>query len=113
MQTAAEVDARLIERIEDLTDSTVCEVLRGIRHDRDYETARRAVLGLEIYEIVDTEIALLAADHYRYLRKRGITVRKTVDTLIAAFCIKQSHDLLHSDSDFDPFEEHLGLTVVN
>ena len=56
-------------------------------------------------------MALAAAEHYRYLRKRGVTVRSAVDVLIAAFCIENDYLLLHSDSDYDGFAAHRGLRV--
>jgi predicted nucleic acid-binding protein len=66
-----------------------------------------------VYATGGTELALAASDNYRFLRKRGITIRKTIDCLIATFCIREGHALLHRDRDFDPFEEHLGLKVVH
>ncbi len=59
------------------------------------------------------EIAVAAAENYRILRTKGITVRKTIDCLIATFCIREGHELLHRDRDFDPFEMHLGLQVIH
>ncbi len=93
-------------------DLMVCEILRGVRSERQYRRTREALLALHIARIVDIEISLLAADQYRSLRKRGITIRKTVDSLIAAFCITHDCHLLHSDRDFIPFHEHLGLKCV-
>lgn len=58
------------------------------------------------------EIAVKAATNYRRLRERGVTVRKTIDTIIATFCIEYGHQLLHQDRDFFYFEKHLGLRVV-
>jgi len=93
-------------------DLTLCEILQGIRSDRQFRTVRRELLGLDVMPVVDTDIALKAAQNYRSLRRRGITIRKTMDALIATFCIEKGHVLLHNDRDFDPFEEHLGLQVV-
>ena len=66
-----------------------------------------------VLEAGGEELAIDAARKYRYLRKRGITIRKTIDCLIATVCIREGHALLHRDSDFDGFETHLGLEVVH
>jgi predicted nucleic acid-binding protein len=90
-------------------DLILTEVLQGFASDRHFGKARSALLALPLVTISDKEVALLAAANYRSLRKRGITVRKTVDTLIATRCIRDGYPLLYSDRDFDPFVEHLGL----
>ena len=95
-----------------LGDIILCEVLQGYRRQQDFEAARQALLQFPIYTIGGTEIALQSAEHYRALRRQGITVRKTVDCLIATFVIENGFSLLHSDRDFDAFETHLGLDVV-
>ena len=94
-------------------DLILAEVLQGFRLDRDYEAAKKAMYAFPIPGLVGTNIALQSADNYRFLRKRGITVRKTIDCLIATFCIENRLEILHSDSDFDPFEQHLQLKVVH
>ena len=63
--------------------------------------------------MVNPDLALQSAQNYRALRKKGITTRKTIDCLIATFCIAEHHKLLHRDSDYDGFEKHLGLSVVH
>jgi len=93
-------------------DLMLCEVLQGIRHDAQFREVRDKLLRLHVVRVVDMDIALKAAENYRSLRRRGITVRKTIDALIATFCIEKGHVLLHNDRDFDPFEEHLGLQVA-
>jgi hypothetical protein len=90
-------------------DLIVTEVLQGFRDDSDYETARELFDSLTIFELLGHARALKAASNYRMLRKRGITVRKTTDTIIATFCIDQDIPLLFSDRDFEPFVRHLGL----
>jgi predicted nucleic acid-binding protein len=57
-------------------------------------------------------VALKSVDNYRYLRKRGVTIRKTIDMIIGTFCIEMNSPLLHQDRDFDPMEKHLKLKVV-
>jgi predicted nucleic acid-binding protein len=96
-----------------LVDLTVCEVLQGLRSERDAARVLSALREFEIYSSGGLELAVLAAKHYRDLRSRGRTVRRTVDCLIAAFCLREGHALLHTDRDFDGFEELLGLSVVH
>ena len=90
-------------------DLIVAEVLQGFRADRDWHAAQDALLRFPILELGGLAIALRSAQNYRTLRARGITVRKTIDCLIATFCIEEGVALLHSDRDFKPFARHLGL----
>jgi predicted nucleic acid-binding protein len=93
-------------------DLILAEVLQGFRSDLDFHKARRHFEALEFRSMVGREIAMAAARNYRTLRARGVTVRTTIDALIATFCLSEGHDLLHCDRDFDPFERYLGLRVV-
>lgn len=93
-------------------DLILCEVLQGFRRQSDFDRARTALLTLPVFVIGGRELALRSADNYRILRQRGITVRKTLDCLIATFVIARGFHLLHCDHDFDPFAVHLGLSVV-
>ena len=90
-------------------DIVLAEVLQGFRSDKDYRVARGLLLELPIFQIMTPELALVGADNYRALRKKGITVRKSVDNWIATFCIENQLPLLFSDKDFNPFVEHLNL----
>jgi hypothetical protein len=90
-------------------DMILAEVLQGFRSDNDYKLARELLFELSIYQIMTPELALTAADNYRKLRKRGITVRKSVDNWIATFCIESKMSLLFSDKDFKPYVDFLGL----
>jgi len=101
---------------EALSTDTICigdiilaEVLQGFRSDKDYRVARELLLELPIFQIMTPELALIGADNYRALRKKGITDRKSVDNWIATFCIENQLPLLFSDKDFNPFVEHLNL----
>ena len=94
-------------------DLILTEVLQGFRVDSDFEKARRTLGKYIQVEMVSPALALQSARNYRLLRRKGITVRKTIDGLIATYCIENEHDLLHSDSDFDGYEKHLGLKVVH
>jgi len=93
-------------------DLILAELLQGFTRDSEYRTARKLLLELPCADLVGRESALLAADYYRRLRKRGVTVRKTIDVLIGAYCIRHDHELLHADRDFDPMMQHLGLRVL-
>jgi predicted nucleic acid-binding protein len=96
-----------------LTDLTLCEVLQGMRDDAMHAGIRSDLLKFGVHSTGGTQLALAASDNYRFLRKRGITVRKTIDCLIATHCIREGHSLLHNDRDFDAFEEYLGLKVIH
>ena len=95
-----------------LGDIILCEVLQGFHVQSDFERAREALLRFFIFPIGGLEIAVKAAENYRSLRRRGITVRKTVDCLLATFVIENDHSLLHCDRDFDHFVEHFGMLVI-
>jgi hypothetical protein len=94
-------------------DLILAEVLQGFRDDADFEKARRTLGRYLQVEMVNPELALQSARNDRALRSKGVTVRKTMDGLIATYCIENEHDLLHNDSDFDGYEMHLGLRVVH
>jgi predicted nucleic acid-binding protein len=94
-------------------DLIVTEVLQGFRDDRDFDLARKSLLSFNLVPILSLDRAVRCAQNYRTLRKMGITVRKTIDGLIATYCIETHTDLLHADRDFDPFELHLGLSVIH
>jgi len=93
-------------------DLIMAEVLQGFASESAFQRAEEIFAALEFRPMVGREIALAAAHNHRALRARGVTVRSTIDTIIATFCIAEGHDLLHRDRDFDPFERHLGLRVV-
>ncbi len=93
-------------------DLILAEVLQGFRDDADFDKARRALAKYSQVQMVDTGSALQSARNYRLLRRKGVTVRKTIDSLIATYCIENDHELLHNDNDFDGYENHLGLRVV-
>lgn len=94
-------------------DLILAEVLQGFREDADFEQARRALGKFLQVSMVTPELAVKSARNYRILRRRGITIRKTIDGLIATWCIEQRIPLLHHDNDFDGYEAHLGLRVVH
>ena len=96
-----------------LLDLMVCEVLQGLSADREAARVLRHLRRFEIFATGGTELAVEAARNYRALRARGRTVRKTIDCLIASYCLRERHSLLHCDRDFDAFEQLLGLPVVH
>lgn len=106
------LDALLGKEPLALGDLILAEVLQGFPSDREFNQARRLLMRFERVAIVDTETAIQAAKNFRTLRSKGITVRKTIDTLIATCCIQKGHLLLHRDRDFEPFTRHLGLQVA-
>jgi len=96
-----------------LTDLILCEVLQGIQNEHLFTRVLRELRKFEIFDTGGQELAIAAARNFRDLRQRGRTIRKTIDCLIATFCIRHGHSLLHRDRDFDPFEKFLGLVVVH
>jgi predicted nucleic acid-binding protein len=106
------LDSGVVEGIVAIGDLIFLEILQGIRNDRDYRKTRRVLLTLDQYEMFGKGMADNCADNHRALRKKGITIRKTVDVIIATFCIEQKMPLLFLDRDFIPFVDHLGLSPV-
>jgi predicted nucleic acid-binding protein len=96
-----------------LTDIILCEVLQGVRDDLVAKEVETALTKCEVFETGGVALAREAARNYRALRSRGHTVRKTIDCLIATFCLRDQHSLLHRDRDFDPFEKLLDLSVIH
>ena len=88
------------------------EVLQGFQQDRDFKKAKELLDSLIFREMLGRELAIKSAENYRILRKKGVTVRKTIDVIIATFCITNNLPLLHSDRDFSPMEKHLKLKVI-
>jgi predicted nucleic acid-binding protein len=96
-----------------LTDLILCETLQGIGEEKAFTRVLRELRKFEVFETGGQELAIEAARNFRSLRQRGDTVRKTIDCLIAAFCLRQGHSLLHRDRDYDYFEDILGLVVIH
>jgi|SRR5579863_5791975 len=95
-----------------LTDLILCEVLQGLRNARELEEVKAQLLEFSVFQTGGTRMAVETALNYQKLRTKGFTVRKTIDCWIATFCLREGHELLHRDRDFDPFENELGLRVV-
>ena len=95
-----------------LTDLILSEVLQGIRDDQEFLRVQTELSKFELFTPGGIELAVRAAENFRTLRKKGFTIRRIADCWIATFCIREGHELLHRDRDFDPFEAELGLLVV-
>jgi len=93
-------------------DLILVEVVQGFRHERDVATARRLFSSLALLPMLGAHNARKAAENYRKLRSKGITVRKTIDGIIATACLEANLPLLFSDRDFLPYVNHLGLEAA-
>lgn len=95
-----------------LADLVVMEVLRGVADDLEHARTRRELRSVPLRSAASRRVVLRAGENYRFLQKRGFTIRSSIDCMIATFCIEHDVVLLHNDRDFRPFEEHLGLQVL-
>jgi hypothetical protein len=93
-------------------DIILVEILQGFKRDRDFHKAKELLLSFPFMEMLGRELAVKSAENYRFLRKKGVTVRKTIDVIIGTFCIQYGLTLLHDDQDFVPIEKHLKLKAV-
>jgi len=96
-----------------ITDLILCEILQGIRDQKTYARVRDAMMKYQVFNTGGAGLAIATANNYRNLRSKGVTIRTTIDCLIATFCIENKHTLLHNDRDYDPFEKRLGLKVIH
>lgn len=90
-------------------DLILAEVLQGFRSDTDYKTAKNVLTSLTVYDLLGKDMAIKSAGNFRKLRKKGITIRKTADVIIATYCIENKIPLLFTDKDFIPFVNNLRL----
>ncbi len=90
-------------------DLILAEVLQGFRSDTDYKAAKNVLTSLTVYDLLGKELAIKSANNFRKLRKKGITIRKTADVIIATYCIENKIPLLFTDKDFLPFVDNLRL----
>jgi len=93
-------------------DLVLAEILQGFRNDKDYKIAKSLLEACELVSFTSPVLAIKSANNYRTLRKKGITIRKTIDCLIATYCVENKLPLLHADKDFLPFEKHLKLKTA-
>ena len=106
------LDSALGKEIIIVGDIILAEVLQGFKSDRDFHKARELLLNFQFMGMLGQELAIRSAENYRLLRKKGVTVRKTIDVIIGTFCIHHNISLLHDDQDFDPLTKHLNLNVI-
>jgi predicted nucleic acid-binding protein len=106
------LDSLLGSELIVIGDLILTEVLQGFQQDRDFNKARKLLDSLIFRQMLGRQLAIKSAENYRTLRKKGVTVRKTIDVIIATFCIANNLPLLHSDRDFRPMEKHLNLKVI-
>lgn len=112
-QTTNKLHTLLDKELLLIGDLIFCEVLQGFKNENEFDAAYYLLSNLQKVELCGFDISLEAASNYRLLRKKGITIRKTIDMIIATFCINNKHRLLHNDKDFDQLEDYLGLKVVH
>lgn len=93
-------------------DLILTEVLQGFQRERDFRIARDLMLRFPFMTMGGQALALESASNYRLLRRKGLTVRKTIDVMIGTFCIHHRLPLLHDDRDFEPIVKHLGLEII-
>ena len=93
-------------------DVILAEVLQGFHEEKDFQKAKVMLSRLPYVDMIGKELAILSAGNYRLLRKKGVTVRKTIDVIIATFCVHHGFSLLHDNRDFDPMTRYLGLETV-
>jgi predicted nucleic acid-binding protein len=106
------LDSALGKKIIIIGDLILTEVLQGFKSDRDFHEAKELLSKFYLMELLGEELAIKSAENYRILRKKGVTVNKTIDVMIGTFCIHYDISLLHDDQDFAPLVKHLGLSVV-
>ena len=94
-------------------DLILTEILQGFRSDNDYKTAKSFLSDLPFRQMGGYQVAVQSAQNYRALRKKGVTVRKTIDVIIGTYCILEDLPLLHNDRDFEPMVSHLSLKILS
>jgi len=94
-------------------DLILAEILQGFRSDNDFQSAKSYLSDLPFRQMGGYQVAVQSAQNYRTLRKKGVTVRKTIDVIIGTFCILEGLSLLHDDRDFDPMATHFSLKMVS
>lgn len=106
------LDELLGQRVLAVGDLILAELLQGFATELDAKRALSLLQPLEFLEMAGRDVAIQSAANYRRLRRRGVTVRKTMDMLIGTCCLMHDHEILHNDRDFDVLAEHLGLRVL-
>ncbi len=94
-------------------DVIVAEVLQGFRSQKNFKIAQKLLLKFPVFKMIELHNAIKSSANYRFLRSNGITIIKTIDCLIATYCIETKMELLHSNKDFIPFEKYLHLKSIH
>ena len=106
------LDSALGREIIIVGDLILAEVLQGFKSNRDFHKARELLSNFQFMEMLGQELAIKSAENYRFLRRKGVTVRKTIDIIIGTFCLHHNISLLHDDQDFHPLTKHLKLDAI-
>lgn len=106
------LDAALGKEIIIVGDIILAEVLQGFKKDRDFCRAIELLSAFQFVKMLGRELAIKSAENYRFLQKKGVTVRKTIDVIIGTFCIHHGISLVHDDKDFDPLTKYWNLKVI-
>jgi predicted nucleic acid-binding protein len=106
------LDSVLGREIIIVGDLILAEVLQGFKSDLDFHKAKELLSNFQFMEMLGQALAIKSAENYRFLRRKGVTVRKTIDVIIGTFCIHHNISLLHDDQDFDPLTKYLKLDAV-
>lgn len=103
------LDSALGREVIVVGDIILAEVLQGFKKENDFHKAKELLSSFPFTGMLGKELAVKCAENYRFLRNRGVTVRKTIDVMIGTFCVHHDISLLHDDRDFDPLVKHLKL----
>ncbi len=106
------LDYALGKQIIIVGDIILAEVLQGFKSSRDFDKAKELLSNFQFMEMLGRDLAMKSAENYRFLRKKGVAVRKTIDVMIGTFCLHHNITLLHDDQDFVPLEKYLKLKVM-
>jgi predicted nucleic acid-binding protein len=106
-----ELNALLGNELVITGDYILAEVLQGFGNDKDFKIAKQIMQSFPCFNICNEELAIKSAENFRFLRTKGITIRKTVDLIIGTFCIENEIELLHNDRDFEPMRQYLNLKI--
>jgi predicted nucleic acid-binding protein len=109
---AMKVDTNLERNSVGVGDLIYCEVIQGIKSKNERDLVSSLLLALPRFDLVGFRIAEKAAENYRLLRSRGITIRKTIDVIIGTFCVENGFELIHNDRDFDAMASSIGLEIL-
>lgn len=108
----SKVDRCLDQDLVGIGDLVYCELMQGIRSPRHRTEVSSLLLSLPHFNMVGFHIAEKSAANYRFLRSKGVTVRKTIDVLIGTFCAEHGFQIVHHDSDFNLMAQHIGLDII-